>query len=269
MVRNIFIALYTFTIAFSLFIGISNAEIAISPAFIDIRLDKGRPAGNFMITNVGDKEERYRIKAIHFTFLKDGGVREIPPDEHSIAQWIKFNPEEFSVPPKTKRTIRFVILPQGNLPSGEYWAAMELESLNTSEARGKDAAGRELKIEVIPTILVPIFGQAGDVIYDGSVKEIIVNQNEKAAGIDATVNNNGDGRILITGEYEITDESDKVVEKGSLGKSYILPGSDRKFSVNREITMPEGNYKINIRFNGPQLKKAISNESRFIWKSSL
>ncbi|HSR09864.1 MAG TPA: hypothetical protein VLS90_00360 [Thermodesulfobacteriota bacterium] len=108
--------------------------LSISPAFVEVSLDKGRPAGQFTIANLGEEEERYRIRAIHFTFMRDGGVRYVEPDERSLAPWIKFNPTEFVIGPKERRAVRYVIAPKGKLRPGEYWAGMELESLRTTAA---------------------------------------------------------------------------------------------------------------------------------------
>ncbi len=39
------------------------AAITIKPAFVEVNMDQGRPAGTFLISNVGDTPERFRIKA--------------------------------------------------------------------------------------------------------------------------------------------------------------------------------------------------------------
>jgi len=166
---------------------------------LEVSFDRGRPSGQFIISNIGDAEERYRVRSVHFTFLKDGGVRRIQPDEHSLASWIKFNPTEFTLPPKTKRAVRYTIIPKGKLKAGEYWGAMELESLNTTVGSGKDERGTEYQVEVISTILVPLFGRFGNVRYQGVVKEVKITPKGTGQCIELSVENTGEGRLLIEG----------------------------------------------------------------------
>lgn len=238
--------------------GEVRGDISIAPAFVEVTLDRGRPAGRFDIANLGDREERYRINALHFNFTREGSLQRLSPDEHSLAPWIKFNPTELTVAPKTSRVVRFVIIPRGNLVPGEYWAAMELENLNTQTGKGTDAAGRELKIEVVTTIMVPIFGTAGNVRYEGTVESLKAGPDPKTGTVlEAHVANRGDGRLLLKGEYEVQDASGKVVDKGPLGYAYVLPGMDRLFSNHVGVAMPAGNYAVKVKYESPQLKQPL------------
>ena len=243
--------------------------LSIAPAYVEVSLDKGRPAGQFMIANLGEEEERYRIRAIHFTFSKDGAVRYIEPDEHSLAPWIKFNPTEFVLGPKSRRAIRYVITPRGKLRPGEYWAGMELESLKTTIAAAKDKGGREYQIQVIPSILVPMFGILGKVRYQGILKEIRVAPNEGGQAIQLLIGNTGEGKLVVGGEYEIRNSSGEEVQKGSLARAYVLPGSEQIFSGQLETNLPKGNYKVRVQRRSPQLKEPMEKEFEFVWRPPL
>jgi len=246
-----------------------GSGLSISPAYVEVSLDKGRPAGQFSIANLGEEEERYRIRAIHFTFQKDGSVRRIEPDERSLAPWIKFNPTEFILGPKSRRAIRYVVTPPGKLRPGEYWAAMELESLKTTVANAKDEGGREYRIEVIPSILVPMFGKVGNVRYGGVLKEMQVAPNETGQAIQLLVGNTGEGRLVVGGKYEIRDSSGVEVQKGSMTRAYVLPGSEQIFSHQLETNLPEGNYKVWVQCHSPQLKQPMEKEFDLVWKPPL
>ena len=124
--------------------SVVQADIAVKPANMVISLENGRPAGRFVIANNGEIEERFRIRATHFTYSESGALQVVPPDERSLAPWVKFNPKEFVLPPNSKRAVRFVIVPGANLQVGEYWGAMELESLDYQEASSSDGAGRNI-----------------------------------------------------------------------------------------------------------------------------
>lgn len=237
-----------------------RADLSIAPAFVEVTLDKGRPTGQFEIANLGDKEERYRVKALFFNFSADGRLQRLEPDEHSLSSSIKFNPTEVLVAPKASRVVRFVILPKPNLPPGEYWAAMELENLNTQVGKGADAGGHELKIEVITTILVPIFGKAGTVRYEGDLGAFKAEPDDMGTRLEATVTNQGTGRLLVKGQYEITDAAGKSVAKEEFGYAYILPGRERRFVDHVKVPLPAGQYTLSVRYESPQLKNPL--ESR-------
>ena len=245
------------------------ADLGISPAFLEVELDKGRPAGQFIISNLGDEEERYRIKAVHFSLSKTGGLDRIPPDGHSLAQWIKFNPTEFTLGPKTNRAVRFVIAPQGNLRAGEYWGAMELESLKTTMAKSQDQAGREFHIAISASIMVPIFGKSGNVRYLGTVKDAKMAVAESGKTIEVLFENTGDGRLLVEGQYEIRNSSGEEAAKGQLARTYVLPGMERVFTGEIKADLKEGNYKVQVKFTCPQLKQSIEKEYPLIVKPTM
>ncbi len=242
------------------------AGLSISPAYVEVILDKGRPSGQFLISNLGEEEERFRINAAHFTFLKEGGVRRIEADKNSLAPWIKFNPKEFILGPMKERLIRFAIVPPKNLSTGEYWAAMELESLKTVIQKMKDEEGRNYQIEVISSIMVPIFGKWGNIRYRGILKETKVSLDEKGQSIQVLVENTGEGRLWVEGDYRIINSSGEEVEKGSIGQGYLLPGLELAFSIPLKSNFPEGNYTVRVQCRSPQLKKPIANEIQLMWK---
>ncbi|NNC54678.1 MAG: hypothetical protein HKO07_03020 [Pseudomonadales bacterium] len=144
--------------------------IAVEPALVDLNFKAGRASGQFVITNTGDKEERYRIVSSFFTLNEAGNVQLAEETEHSMASWIKFNPKEFALPPKSKRLVRFVVLPKKKVEDGQYWAAMELESLEGRDYSTQDEQGRTFNLKVIPSVLAPMFGRAGKITPDFEIK---------------------------------------------------------------------------------------------------
>ena len=230
-----------------------DGGVGIQPAYVECQLDRGRPAGKFVVSNLGNTSERYRIKVVHFRFLKDGGVREVKPDERSLATWIKFNPRELTLAPKTKRSVR-----RGKLKAGEYWAGMELESLNTSTITGSDGAGKHMKVEVIPSILVPIFGTVGNVTYGGKVTSVSLEQGKAGPRIRFLLKNTGNGRLLLRGAYRIASESGKDLASGPCGIGYVLPGDERYFVADIDKDVPKGNYTVRVRYAASQLKRDIN-----------
>jgi len=236
------------------------AGLSISPAFLEVPMGKGVASGQFQITNTGDEVERYRVKMVNFTFTAEGGFRELPDDEQSLVPLLKFNPKEFAIPPKSRQAVRFYIPNQGKLKPGEYRAAMELESLRTTEAKSSDDKGRNFRFQVISSIVVPIFAVYGDVRYQGVVKNIKLVAKGTQRGIETVVANTGQGRLFVIGEYEIVSETGEVQAKGSLSRAYVMPGSERLLAAEVKDQLPAGKYTVRIKYSSSQLKQPMVEE---------
>lgn len=237
------------------------ATVSISPAIVSLDLEQGRPSGKFVISNKSSEEKRYRIQAAHFEYSPQGGLGVIAPDENSLATWIKFNPREFSLPANSKRVIRFAILPRGKLNKKTYWAAMELESLDTMQYGKKDNKGSEYKVKVVPSVLVPIFGTVGNVTYSGVIDELKLDHTEDGLKVMANVVNTGNGKLVLNGEYQVVEQTGKVVVKNKLAPGLLLPEASRQmvsFIPVKEIKA--GNYKLRIAYRSPGADDEIVKE---------
>lgn len=242
------------------FAGKAWAGLSISPAFLEMNLGKGTPSGQFQITNTGDEVERYRVKMVFFTFSADGGFRELPDDEHSLVPLLKFNPKEFAIPPKSRQAVRFFIPNVGKLKDGEYWAAMELESLKTAEAKSSDDKGRNFRFQVISSIVVPVFAMHGDIRYSGTMKDTKLVTKGTQNIIETVVVNTGQGHLFVIGEYEIVNESGDVAAQGSMSRFYVMPGAERLMTADIQKQLPLGKYTLRIKYTSNQLKQPLVEE---------
>jgi hypothetical protein len=246
------------------------ATVSISPALVRVSLDKSRPAGQFIIKNIGDTEERFRISAKHFLYGPNGELQVVPPDKNSLAPWLKFNPKEFTLPAKSRRAVRFVIVPQGKLvANSEYWGSIELESLKTNEARSADdGAGRTMSIKVMTSVLVPIFATMGDIKYNAQLESIKIVPEVGKTGkrIEAQVNNQGRGSLIATVQYSILDASGEIVKEDIFGRSFILPESKRLFSrVIEGDDIPQGQYTVKVECNDSHLEAPLYKSMQYTW----
>ncbi len=224
----------------------ADGALSISPAFLEVSFERGRPSGQFIITNTGSEAVRYRIMASHFTYGSSGNFSLVPPDENSLAPWIKFNPKELSLAPKTSQRVRFVVVPRGKLREQVYWGAMELESLEANIATSKDRHGRVMNLAVIPAIVVPIFGVNGDVRYDFQVKEISTQATDQGFQFQVTIVNSGSGHLLLDGHYELIDPAGKVLVDGRFVHSYIMPESTVHYARTIKSDLRKGRYTLEV-----------------------
>ena len=248
------------------------AGLQVKPGYVEVTLDKGRPAGSFLITNIGTTPERLRINAFHFNYTEQGGITQSPTGEHSLAQWLHFNPRELSLAPKTSRAVRFTIAPRGKLKPGEYWGAMELESLAVQRVTGEAGADKSVSLGLMYSIMVPIFGTVGQVRYEGQLSEPNLVGTGEGVFVRTLLTNSGTGRLRPQGTCQITNPAGKVVAEARTGRSYVLRDGRRWFQapVDPNVPLPEGTYTLRASFDILPVKdarnKPLVRETQFEWK---
>ena len=250
-----------------LWAGTLQAGVSIKPAFVEVNMDEGRPAGVFYISNLGDKEERYRINAIHFDYTEDGTLSQSLKGQYSLAPWIRFNPRELTLAPGTQRVVRFTVVPKGKLAEGEWWGAMELESLAVGDIVTKDEkSGRTFQLKAITKIVVPIFGLVGKPTYEGQVKDLQVRIENGEVVLKTLVAATGTGRLGIKGgNYEILDASGKVIASGPYAIGYVFRGAQRWLSKRVEAVIPKGEYTVKINLPAAHLDQPLVKEAVVTW----
>jgi hypothetical protein len=245
----------------------ASGQVQISPAYVEVALEKNKTAsGVFRVSNLGDEAVRYRVNAVFYKYSVEGALIQIPTGDRSMAGWIIFNPKELTLAPNTQQAVRFAIVPRVDLNPGEYWAAMELESLKKQEATTKDANGVAVSVQIVATIQVPIFGAVGQVTYQGTLPEVRLLAQEGSAYVVSLVENTGTGRLGARGKYHILDTSKKVVEEGDLPAAYVLPASRRRFIGKVKSELPEGRYIVKVSYQAAHLAKPLEREIEVDWK---
>ncbi|MBC8412749.1 hypothetical protein H8E50_03645, partial [bacterium] len=74
------------------------------------------------------------------------------------------------------------------------------------------------------------------------------------------IDNTGQGRLLVTGHYDILDLSGEIVEEGTIGKAYVLPGLKRKFSTLLKTDLSAGNYTVRINYTSPNISEELNGQ---------
>lgn len=264
--HHIPIILSILTMVFCAGINDLMAGVSVAPAYIELDLDKKRPAGKFIIKNLGQKDERYRIKASHFILGEKGNLIKMTPDDNSLVPWLKFNPKEFNMPPKSNRSVRFVVAPKGKIPDKAYWAFLELEPLTPNILKSKNKKGSTFNVNISTSILIPIFATKGEVSYGASMKDTKVIVKKSGPAIETTVTNEGTGHLYTKMTYAVIDESKTVYKEGLMAKGFIFPGNHRTFRRRIDTQeIPKGNHKVVVVCEATQLKDAIVTEIRHTW----
>jgi len=247
--------------------GVLRANIAVKPSFVEVDLQGKRPTGVFYVSNLSDKEARFRVNAVHFNYTEDGGLQMAPTGENSIASWIRFNPRELTLAPKSQRAVRFAIVPRGPVDQGEHWAGMELESLDIGEATSGDPnSGHAIRVRSSVSLLAPIFATAGQATYKGEITDVQVCTERGMTVLKTMVSATGTGRLGLVGTYEILDPAGKSVKTGAMGACYIFRGG-RRWVKQRVEGIPEGQYTARVTFKAMHLEQPLTIERQLAWPS--
>jgi hypothetical protein len=240
----------------------AEASISVSPSYIELEVGKGRPSQPITIGNASDQEERYRVHVVHFGFSESGDVQMIPTDAHSLAPWIKCNPREFTLGPKSSRAVRLTVVPPKSLPPGEYWAAVWFEPLTGRTNTPAGNRSGKAAVQVVTNVLVPIFGEVPHVDYRCELKDLMAAKTKGGIAIAARLANTGSGRVRLKGSYEIlSGGADAPVAQGLIGEDTVLAGGQRIFKQIVKGTFPQDEYTIRVRYESPSLATVLGGQT--------
>lgn len=227
----------------------ASADLGAQPGYIFVNLSKGNPSGRFIISNTGNEKQTFRARAMHFVLSKNGSIMPAKPDDYSLAEWIKFNPKEFTLQPKSSRIIRFtVVRDTSRLRRHEYWGAIEFRPLKGASFKSKtDKKGRRVEFKVISVLLIPIYGEMDGTVYGGRISHITAKQSKKHLTLAAVIDNTGGGILRATGSWEISS-----IKTGDLVKDIpvelvtVFPKGVRDFKTTVPDQIPAGRYSIKL-----------------------
>ncbi len=268
--RNIFkIKILTISLIISInfiFILDSEAALVIDPALIKTDLNGKRSSGVFILKNTGEEEVRYRAKAVYFTLNPEGGLAEISPDEYSLAEWIKFNPKEFTLPPQSSRAIRYsIISPSGKLLPKEYRGAIEFTPLKVAKIQSQDNEGHKFNLQVLSVVLVPVYGYVKNTKYSGILSDISVDKKKDELVISADVSNTSDGILRFNGEYQIIASSGKKIDETGFKKIVVFQKNKRTLKTTIKKPVEIGQYVVRLHLKSYDRRAPVelSKETKF------
>lgn len=250
-----------------LFLAVTSAYAAlvIEPANIKLNLNGKRASGTFVLKNVGDTEERYRAKSTHFIITSKGVLKEVPADDYSLAAWIKFNPQEFVLPPNTSRAVRYSVIPQGKVKTREYWGAIQFMPLQAATISSNVTEGRSLSLKVLTVVLVPIYGFVEGTAYSGQIKQFELGkdkENKEQLYLNCVIVNTGEGVLRLGGDCEIFDSAGKNADKINIIRTVIYPKTEQTIKLKLKPSLVPGKYRarVKLKYTDSESKMELSRD---------
>ncbi len=259
------VLLISVLVSFS-YLSTSSASLRAQPAYLYVDLDKHNPSGTFTVTNLGNEAQTYRASATHFVLTESGSIVVIKPDDYSLAKWIKFNPKEFTLPPKSSRQIRFTIIAKKNLKPQEYWGAIQFMPLTGQRYSQEDESGHHVQFQLITALLIPIYGETLGVNYGGSVDRVDSEQTSQLH-LGAVIHNTGDGGLRLRGQWEVSNsETGDVVLSKEVDPILLFPQRKRRLKLDVDKPLPPGHYVTRIRLEQKSPKLFLTGQNEFAVK---
>ncbi len=221
----------------------SLSQIGISPSMYQISLDEPARTHAYRLHNLGGRDTRVRVRVAQWTTDENNEVVFLPPDQHSLDQWIVINPLELDLPVNDSRVVRFSLRPAVPLPPGEHRAMVIFEE-DPPPAKASGESGT-IALAARFRINSAVYATAGDIVRQGRITALTLHANQLVASIDST--GNAHVRPLAQARIRGLDRAD-IDFSFELARKPVLQGTHRPVATpfpDGRI-LPAGRYQVDI-----------------------
>ena len=229
-----------------------SARLAVSPDRYEVEFDaNGGPTESLVVKNLANVPLTIQVSLSNWELDENNIVREIPPQEDSLDQWMVINPLVATIPPDSPQTFRWAILPRQQPEPREYRAIIFVE-----EVLGEQEAPEGASVRMKLRYGIPVYAQFGDVKHKATIKR--ADKNTQTSTVVLDLANRGNRHARLRGHYGVWSEAqfpgkkealkilagDKDDEHASIAKIHdvvVLPDNERTTAIEPRIQAP-GNY---------------------------
>jgi P pilus assembly chaperone PapD len=220
--RNIATAMLSGLVAIAAISGAparAAGDLLVAPTRVIL---DGKRGTQVILNNVGTEETTYRISLEIKRMGEDGRLEDIDPAatndaEKAALSLVRYAPRRVTLPPNQPQSIRVGLNPADTLPDGEYRVHMLFRAIPKTNAVTDDAAGTELKIQLIPLygITIPIIVRKGDLRATAALANARMSRDEDGPVLELDATRQGSRSVY--GEFRVTKPGQAtpiVVQKG-------------------------------------------------------
>lgn len=182
----------------------------------------GKRGTQVILNNVGAEETTYRISLEVKRMGEDGRLDDIEPEaasesEKAALSLVRYAPRRVTLPPNQPQSIRIGLNPADTLPDGEYRVHMLFRAIPKTQAVTDDAAGKDLKIQLIPLygITIPIIVRKGNLSATAALANARMGRDEEGPVLELDATRKGTRSVY--GEFRVMKPGQAtpiVVQKG-------------------------------------------------------
>ncbi|MEG0235841.1 MAG: hypothetical protein RR523_04780 [Cetobacterium sp.] len=137
----------------------SKAYINIYPLKFDKRIDKGGEVQEFVLTNITDKEQRYRVYV------------ENDNKGNDMSKWSEIYPENITLKPGDQKKVLFFVKSPPNTKNGEYTAILGIKELEVPKSK------KDKTLKVLSNLKMTLYGYIGELSDKIQLKNIDIKIN--------------------------------------------------------------------------------------------
>jgi hypothetical protein len=189
------------------------------------------------------------------------GKKEFGPvgsSPYSMADWMAFSPQQFSLPAGGTQKIDFSIRVPSDAKGGHYGVLFYERNPQNS----KDQTG----LQIVTRLGTLFFVESTDKNKSATIDTI----SATAQGLEGHFNNNGDVVLMPKATFYALNQESITADRGNISRLYVPPGKTATFHVDFAESLPEGEYTAVLTFDlkgGDSLVKEVdfrkSNGSAF------
>lgn len=253
--------------------------ITVSPAFqnIDILPGQASTSQSFSIANNDDVPVAFSLTAVDMGSLDDtGGVvfSGLPAgyaDNYGIAKWVTLPQRTIVIPPRTTRTVNFIITSDDTLRDGGHYGAIIINAQDAAQT-----VENQIKFDPQTATLLFIRKIGREVFGLRLEQPVPVNALWRLPdNLTLRMKNEGNVHIVPRGVLKITGPGGRVAKQGIINSesSLVLPERSRNYQVKLQDfgwwRLP-GRYKIDVAYRYDGLNQfMIAEQSFFFWNLPL
>lgn len=249
----------------------AQAQLGVSPSRFELQLTESPSTESVRVFNFSEKEVELVVEVLNWDLDEANTVRELPPEEQSLDQWIVVNPVHFTVPAKESRTVRFSIRPKVRPETGEHRALIYFRQLPPPPDDNPS-------FNVLYRVGLAVYAQAGELDRRAILHEVAVTDGLVQFDVDCP----GNAHVRFDGQYAVwpadgfpgsdattlianvgkaeASVPESVLEAGELPGTPVLPGTRRTLSLELQQALPPGAYVLDLNgtLGAEPLDRAVS-----------
>ncbi len=252
------------------------AQIAVSPARVELTLGAAPTTESIRIFNLGGEPTEVKVRLAPWTLDEANQVQVVEPDEQSLDQWMVVNPLRFTVAPGGYQTVRFSVRPRVRPTPGEHRAMIFFEQVPPQDPTAQ--------LRVAFTFGVAVYAYAGEITRAGVVEGIEAAADGASLRAGITIASEGNAHIRLLGQYAVwpadrfpgtaaTGElpgldqegfapAAPMLAAGFLPTTPVLPGTRRVVPLAVALALPTGSYVLDL--NGTLGDQAVDRAIPFV-----
>lgn len=208
--------------------------------------------GGVKAINPGSADEApLTVKAYFSDFVlpQSGPAKFMSPggSANSIANWIRYTPDTFSLAPKLDQQVKYTIQVPQNAKPGLYWGVLFFHTDDPKKQKLNTEKGVSLDYQV--DVGQIIYVQVGSPTLEGKISGLAADFQNGQLNVSATVKNTGSSLIRAVGRAQVRDKGGKVLLTLPVAEGVALPGYSRNFEAQGGGSLPPGQYQVLVALN--------------------